>query len=155
MPLSPEEIRSLAAFAAERSSEGVLCLDTEGKILYANEAASRTLSQPASTLCGRDIFAISPEMNPSLWKELWKEIRANSAFAFEFQLTATGDRRLHVDMTVHHLQPLQRELACVFFRDIEERKRLQTLQQEFVSTASHELRTPMTVIREGISQVME
>src|SRR5262249_1878072 len=42
-----------------------------------------------------------------------------------------------------------------FFRDIEERKRLQNLQQEFVSTASHELRSPMTIIREGLSQVLE
>src|SRR5882672_1000698 len=111
MPLSPEEMRSLVGFAAERTSEGLLCMDTEGKILYANEAAARTLGQPASTLCGRDIFGLSPEMNPSLWKELWREIRASSSFAFEFQLTAPGDRPIQVHITVHHLQPLQRELA--------------------------------------------
>ena len=58
-------------------------------------------------------------------------------------------------ISIHYLAPNHRELACVFFRDIEERKRLQNLQQEFVGTVSHELRTPMTVIREGVSQVLE
>src|SRR5579871_743039 len=155
MPLSPEESRALASFAAERTSDGLFCLNTEGKILFANEAAARTLGQPASAFVGRDIFSIAPEMNPALWKELWKEIRSNSSFAFEFTLSAAGGRLAQVDIAVHHLEPMQRELACVFFRDIEERKRLQNLQQEFVSTASHELRSPMTIIREGISQVLE
>jgi len=155
MPLSPEELRSLASFAAERTADGLLCLDTDGKILYANESAARTLGQPASTLAGRDIYAIASEMNPALWKELWKEIRTNSSFSFEFQLSAAGGRPVHVELIAHHLEPAQRELACVFFRDIEERKRLQSLQQEFVSTVSHELRTPMTVIREGVAQVVE
>src|SRR5882672_10451309 len=155
MPMSPEELRSLASFVAERTAEGLLCLDTEGKILFANESAARTLGLPVSTLCQKDLFSVAPEMNPPLWKELWKEIRTNSSFAFEFQLSAAASRHVQVDLVAHHLEPGKRELACVFFRDVEERKRLQNLQQEFVSTASHELRTPMTVIREGVSQVLE
>src|SRR5437016_5903589 len=145
MSLSPEEIRTLATFAVDKMSESLLCLDTEGVILYANEAAARTLNQPASVLCGRNIFAIAPEMNPPLWKELWKEMRANITFAFEFQLAGAAERVVQVEVSAHYLNPADRELACVFFRDMEERKRLQNLQQEFVSTASHELRTPMTV----------
>ncbi len=154
MLLSADDMQVLVAFAAEKTAESLLCLNTEGKILYVNPAAARTLGEPAPELCRRDIFSVAPDMNPALWKELWKEIRANSSFAFEFQL-GSADHRIQVEMTVYHLEHVQTELACVFFRDIEERKRLQTLQQEFVSTASHELRTPMTVIREGISQVAE
>ncbi len=154
MDLSADDLRALLAFAVEKTGESCLGLNPEGKILYANPAAARTLGEPAAELCGRDIFSIAPEMNPALWKELWKEIRANSSFAFEFQL-GSQDHPIQVEMTVYLLEHVQSELACVFFRDIEERKRLQNLQQEFVSTASHELRTPMTVIREGISQVAE
>ena len=128
--------------------------DTDGKILLPTTAA-RTLGQSAIHLCGKTIFEIAPEMNPSLWRELWKEIRAHASFVFEFICGMTEGRMVHVDLSVHYLRPGKRELACAFFRDIEERKRLQNLQQEFVSTASHELRTPMTVIREGVSQVLE
>jgi PAS domain S-box-containing protein len=155
MPLSPEELRALSSFVGDRTSDGILGLDTDGKILYANEAAARTLGQSVAALCEHDLFSMAPEMNPSLWKELWKEIRSHASFAFEFGFTGAEGRLIHVDISVHHLEPGARELACVFFRDIEERKRLQHLQQEFVSTASHELRTPMTVMREGVSQVLE
>ncbi len=155
MDLSPEEFHPLVELAAERTSDGLLCLDPDGKILMANDSAARTLGQAAPALCGKTIFQIAPEMNPSLWRELWKEIRAHASFAFEFGLCATEGRTAHVDISVHYLRPGKRDLACVFFRDIEERKRLQNLQQEFVSTASHELRSPMTVIREGVSQVLE
>jgi len=155
MNLSPEEFHPLTELAAEKAAEGLLCLETDGRILYANDAAARTLAQTAAALCGRTIFQIAPDMNPALWQELWKEIRRHASFAFEFALCAAEERLAQVEVTAHYLKPAGRELACVFFRDIEERKRLQTLQQEFVSTASHELRTPMTVIREGVSQVLE
>jgi PAS domain S-box-containing protein len=154
MPLSPEESRALASFTAERTSDGLFCFDIQGKILFANEAAARTLGCPVSLLTGRDVFGIAPEMNPALWKELWKEIHNNTSFAFEFMFVV-GERQVQVDITVHYLEPASRPLACAFFRDIEERKRLQNQQQEFVSTASHELRSPMTIIREGIAQVLD
>ncbi len=154
MDLLPEEFHPLVELAAERTSDGLLCLDTDGKILFTNQSAARMLDGAPAAFHGKTFFDIAPEMNPSLWRELWKEIRAQGAFAFEFTLAA-GDRTAQADISIHYLRPVERELACVFFRDIEERKRLQNLQQEFVSTASHELRTPMTVIREGVSQVLE
>ena len=155
MNLTPEEFRPLVELAAERTSECLLCVDADGKVLYANEAAARTLGRAPALLLDRTFFDLAPEMNSALWKELWKEIRGRSSFAFEFVLAAAEERRVQADISVHYLNPAARDLACVFFRDIEERKRLQNLQQEFVSTASHELRTPMTVIREGVSQVLE
>jgi len=155
MTLSPEEFHPLIELMAEKACEGLLCLETDGRILYANEAAARTLAQPATGLVSRTIFEIAPEMSQSLWKELWKEIRERAVFAFEFSLSASAERVVPVEVTVHYLKPAARELACLMFRDVEERKRLKLLQEEFVSMASHELRTPMTVIREGVSQVLE
>jgi PAS domain S-box-containing protein len=155
VPLTPEEFPRLTEFAVEHTGDGVLCLDTEGQILYANESSARILGRKAEEICQGKIFEVAPEINDALWRELWKEIRTHGSFAFELTLVASEVRLVQVDITVHHIPLSPRELACVFFRDIEERKRLQNLQQEFVSMASHELRTPMTVIREGVSQVME
>ncbi len=153
--LTPDTYRALSAMALEKTSEGLLCLDTDGRILFANEAAARTLGATAAALCDKTIFQVAPEMVVALWKELWKELRTHGTFAFEFQLSGANDRVVQVDMAAHRLGADGKDLACVFFHDVEERKRLQNLQQEFVSNVSHELRTPMTVIREGISQVLE
>lgn len=155
MTLSAQEKMALSHFVAEKTSEGLLCLDTEGHALFANESALRTLGQSPEQLFRLDIFHIAPEMVPVLWKELWKEIRTSGHFAFEFQVQSGTGRAVQVDIVAYRVKPDDRELACLLFHDIEERKRLQNLQQEFVTNVSHELRTPMTVIREGISQVSE
>lgn len=39
--------------------------------------------------------------------------------------------------------------------DITHRKQIEELKNEFISTVSHELRSPLTIIREGVSQVLE
>src|SRR5258708_1925556 len=105
MDLAPDEFRPLVELAAEHTSDGLLCLDGNGTILMANDSASRTLGVASTMLRGKTIFEIAPEMNPSLWKELWKEIRAQQSFAFEFVLLAAENRTVHVDMSVHFLRP--------------------------------------------------
>jgi PAS domain S-box-containing protein len=155
MPLSADEFRAFTSLIAEKTTDGILCADSGGKVWHANESAARLLHYEPHALIEKDIYALAPEMLPALWKELWKEIRSSGAFAFEFQLRGKGGQDVQVEIAAHRLPLATRELACLVFRDVEERKRLQNLQQEFVSNVSHELRTPMTVIREGISQVLE
>ena len=43
----------------------------------------------------------------------------------------------------------------LFGADITERKRLEELKDEFISAVSHEMRTPLAIIREGVSQVLD
>jgi PAS domain S-box-containing protein len=155
MALSADETARLAQFSVDHAMDAVLWSDPEGRILYANESAGRVLRRAAGALLASTMFEIAPELNADLWRELWKEIRVRGSFAFEFTLKGDEGRAVQVEMTVYQFQIETREIACVFFRDVQDRKRLQNLQQEFVSTVSHELRTPMTVIREGVSQVME
>ena len=45
MNLSPEEFHPLVELAAEKTSDGLLCANSDGEILYANEAAARALNQ--------------------------------------------------------------------------------------------------------------
>lgn len=155
MTLTSDAYRVLSALALEKTTEGLLCLNPQGQIVFANDAGAHTLGYAPTALCDMEIFQVAPEMVPALWKELWKELRASGTFAFEFQLNAAEGRVVHVDMAAHRVDISGQDMAAVFFHDIEERKRLQNLQQEFVSNVSHELRTPMTVIREGVSQVVE
>jgi len=145
----------LAAFAVDRIDEPVLWMDSAARLLYANAAARRSLASSADELLSRTLFDISPDLTPDMWRGLWKQISAQGHFECEFSLRALDGRIFAVDMSVHLFQSGADERACVFFRDIEEHKRLQQLKEEFVSTVSHELRTPMTIIREGVSQVIE
>src|SRR5438477_10546129 len=118
MGLTPEETKTFSPFAADGTSDGLLCLDGAGSVLYANQAAARALGPSAPDLCKKDIFGLAPEMNPSLWKELRKEIRAGAPFGFEFTLQGVPDRSIQVEITAYGLLPDGRELVCLFFRDV-------------------------------------
>lgn len=151
--LPPEEWIALAGIAAQRSPEPMVWVDPQGDIVFANAAAGHSFGGEADALTGRSFFDFAPEMNAELWRELWRELRSRHLFSFEFALKASADRILEAEMTAHHAAAGPREFAVLFFRDNQTQKRLERLQQEFVSTVSHELRSPMTLIREGIAQV--
>ncbi|HVO33161.1 MAG TPA: PAS domain-containing sensor histidine kinase [Elusimicrobiota bacterium] len=155
MTLEAEDVRHLAQFSVDNALDGLLWLDADGRIGYANSAACRALDGSPDDLRQKTLFEIAPDLNPDLWRELWKELRSRGSFSFEFALKGLKGRSIMVDVSVLRFEIAQRDLACLYFRDIEGRARLQALEQEFVSTVSHELRTPLTVIREGVAQVLE
>jgi len=155
MNMSTEHAARLARFAVDHAMDAVLWANPEGQILYANDAALRTLGTSGAATGQRSMFEIAPELNQDLWRELWKEIRQRGTFSFEFSLKNEQGQLVQVEMTVNFYQLDQQDLACVFFRGTEEKKQLEIMRQEFVGTVSHELRTPLTVIREGVSQVVE
>jgi len=154
-PLSAQDTLQLAQFALDHADDASFWADTDGHLLYVNEAACRTLGHSSQDLRGMSLPEVSPELTPELWSQLWKEIRTRPHFAFELMLRAKDNRVFPVEMTVHRMPLPNQEVLCAFFRDVHEKKRLQQLKNEFVSTVSHELRTPMTIIRESVSQVLD
>src|SRR5579864_6371300 len=94
----------LAQLTIDRAGEAVLWTDPAGHLLYANEAATRSLGYAASEIRALTVFDISPEFTEALWKELWKEIRAQKKFTFEFSLRARDRHVFPVEMDVHHGQ---------------------------------------------------
>jgi len=154
-PLSPDEILQLSRFALDHADDAAFWSDSEGRLLYANDAAGRALNYPPEDLLGMTLFQLSPELTSELWSQLWKEIKTQNTFDFEFTLKAKDNHTFPVEMTVHAMPTAKQDVLCVFFRDANEKKRLQQLKTEFVSTVSHELRTPMTIIRESVSQVLD
>src|SRR5262245_16265120 len=103
MTLSSQEMLQLARFALDHAEEGALWINREGSLIYANEAACRTLSQTPDELLKMSLFQISPELTPELWSQLWKEVSARESFAFEFSLRSKENRVFPVEMTVHHM----------------------------------------------------
>ena len=121
--------------------EGVLALDTEGRVLFCNAAA-------------RDLLALRSDAEG---RYFWESIRDNEIIRAIKQLLATRQPlSLQADTAgrVLGLWGLAREGgAVVLFRDLTESTRYETLRREFVANASHELRTPLTIIRNSIETI--
>jgi PAS domain S-box-containing protein len=160
-----EQTRGILASIAD----GVVGLDEQGRITFANLAACRILGQPEAALEGRHaheaLHPVQPDDGPC----------APGACALRSALAAPGSARSDQEVFLradggavpveYALQPMARG-GVLTFMDITERRageaaraaalfeaeRLARVHREFLANMSHELRTPLNAVL-GLAQV--
>ncbi|HET7229924.1 MAG TPA: ATP-binding protein [Longimicrobium sp.] len=123
-------------------SEGVIAVDPQGRVRRANPAARRMFS------LGGDPRGIAPE-----------EVARRQGFIDLVNGVLAGDAVPATDLAVGGrnllatAQPLPGGGAVMVFLDVSQLRRLEGVRRDFVANASHELKTPLTVIR-GYSETL-
>lgn len=134
---------------------GVISIGTDGRVLFANEAAARLLGWRKSKMLGRTLADVAPILD-----ENDNPIRPGRR-PFEMVLASgnqvTSDRVSYLRRDGESFPALvvvspivvadQIVGATEVFRDITMEKEADRAKSEFVSVASHQLRTPLTTIR--------
>jgi len=135
--------------------DGIITLDENACITSVNPAACRIFGYGKDDMLGKSITALSPESRPELNEpggaaELGKTVDG----VFEMKgLRANGDE-FPMDVAIGGMRHGGKRLTTLIIRDISERKRLDSLKNEFVSIVSHELRTPLTSIRGALGLIL-
>lgn len=121
--------------------DGVLALRTDGRVRRANAAARALLGLPA------DAQGLRPEevSRRPQFRRLLDSARATGAAQTELP---ARDRRLLLKA-----RPLPDGDLAVLVRDVTELRRLEDVRRDFVANASHELKTPLTILR-GYSETL-
>ena len=131
-----ERERSETAALVAAMVEGVIACDARGAVVTCNPAARRMLGfRPDEPLP-----AVAEVFRP----------RAAQA-AVQAALAGVTTAALEVDLGGRKLllsaQPLQGGGAVFVLHDLTELRRLEVVRQDFVANVSHELKTPLTVVR--------
>jgi two-component system phosphate regulon sensor histidine kinase PhoR len=119
--------------------DGVMLLDAEDKIVFANEALAKIFSIPRA-----DLIAKRPLEAVRLVElaELIEEVKiAKGLREKEMKMVFPQEKNLLASANI-----IDNGVAIIV-RDISEVKKLENLRSEFVANVSHELKTPLTAIR--------
>jgi len=139
--------------AVEQASDHIVITDPEGIILYANRAAERITGFSNSEMVGQKVgtrLLWGGRMDRSVYAVFWKTIKEEKKmYAGEF-----NNHRKNGDVYIAeaHVAPiLDEEWNVRFFvgieRDITHAKEVDRMKTEFISLASHQLRTPLSAMK--------
>lgn len=146
-----EDLRDQAAHTSavlDNVLDGIITFDEQQIILSVNNAAAHIFDYAADELLGRSIRHIIPypAHDDDTIQAQEAGIQSIIGIGREVEARRQDGSLFPIDLSVSTVTRLGQPLFIALMRDITERKRTETIKNEFISTVSHELRTPLTSI---------
>jgi two-component system sensor histidine kinase PilS (NtrC family) len=162
-----QEVRRLKLEAQDilRSiGSGVLTVDADGALLYANPAAEELLGFRAEDFLGRQVLTSLAERSPELAQGLAVSLRHGIRRQRLEGRAEVDGRTLTIGMTTTRLEAPEGERppATAIFTDISDQKRLEDLKvrterleavAELAASLAHEIKNPLASIRSSVEQL--
>ena len=136
--------------AVENAFDMVVITDSEGILLYGNKAVKKITGYAAEEAIGKKSGTLwSSPMPKEYYKEMWRVIK-NDKQTFHGQLQNRRKNGALYEADVSISPVLDDNGSILFFvgieRDVTKEKEIDRAKTEFVSLASHQLRTPLSSI---------
>lgn len=117
-----EDALRLSEFCIDKASITIMRIGPDGKILYANEQACRSLGYSHDELCAMCVFDFDPCFTPSSWAEHRRKLYASGSRTIETMHRRKDGTVFPVEVTVNYLEFQGAGFTVSFAKDISERK---------------------------------
>lgn len=127
----------------------IIIVNPSGSIETINKAATEMLGYDAASLARRDfdvIADIAPGVGSFLERIGLEDGRLRTPYWTDRRVRHQNGHWIPVDIALGMMELPDGDHIVVSLRDIAERKRVEQLKDDLISTVSHELRTPLTSI---------
>jgi len=150
--ISGQKAESDAIFSA--LTDGVIVLDTEGKVISINQAAKKIFNLKASAV-GSEINSVV--RNDKFAEFLADTLREHSALEREFRFESmSGVRFLRLRSSVIHWgDRLDHLRIMIVIYDFTQIRQLENFRRDFIANVSHEIKTPLTVIHGAVEALQD
>jgi PAS domain S-box-containing protein len=139
----------------ESMNQGAFTINFDGTILYSNRKLSTMLKTPLEQIIGSDILLfVTPEYQQIL--KAFMQSKELTEANLEICLQPSRSKKITVIASINtvHQQDVNPYL-CVVVTDLTERKQAEVAKDEFISLASHQLRTPATLVKQYINMLID
>ncbi|GFM72108.1 ABC transporter substrate-binding protein [Pseudomonas cichorii] len=121
-----EEGLRLAQFSIDQSTVGILWVNWDSRVRYANHAAESMLGYGPGGVVDRPLIDFEPGLHMDRWLNLWKNARSmeDSPQVFETNCIRADGSVLPADVSLSFLRFREAEYLVVFLSDVTERRRV-------------------------------
>ncbi len=123
-------VKGLTEFAIDHASDSAFGIQEDGRFVFANEAACRSLGYSRDELLHLTVHDIDPHYQLVGWRKHWEFIRELGAHTFESIHRTRDGIENPVEITSNFLEFNGRGYICAFARNIEGRKRIERALRE-------------------------
>ncbi|NBA97734.1 PAS domain S-box protein [Pseudomonas sp. R5(2019)] len=127
-----EEALRLAQFSIDQSTVGILWVNWDSHVRYANRAAEAMLGYLPGAVVDRPLIDFDPTLHMDRWLSLWRRARSSDDLlpTFETNCVRADGSVLPADVSLSFLRFRDAEYLVVFLTDVTERRRALAALQE-------------------------
>jgi PAS domain S-box-containing protein len=135
-------------------AEGVIVSDIDGQVTLCNQAVARMLGVDPQAVLGQSVHALFEPCSAQCRSTVTEAMDRLCADPYTFGQSQESAERIEVNAQILlvRLSPLLTEIGqftgiAIFLQDVTREVEAERTRDDFVSYASHEMRTPLTAIK--------
>lgn len=141
------------ALIIQSVTDGLITVNSQGVVLTANPAAQTQIGLPEAKITGQPLYTImgwDDQAHQKFDQSLHTAWNQQTPFKIEMQsISPLTSKRKVVNLSAAPIYDYGHESSqmVILIHDLTEKEELSRLQEELISSMSHEMRTPLTKIR--------